>query len=914
MDRFQDRENDSDINPPEGTSRRFVVVSALRQGPIGWLVTCGFLLIVAIAVATVMAIGNFREQALQNAERELSNTALLLARHYDRELGDFLAIQSAVAAMVEQSRFASPDDFSGEMSTLAMHEVLRTKLAGAAGASKISIFNSNGLLINASASWPVADITIAHRAYFQAMKAGSAASSVAIELVQSRLSGGRQASEEWKIAIAKRLSSATGEFLGLVVRAIPIADLEQFLASAALGRDSAISIHHRDGVLLARYPRSEAMIGQNLRTGSALQQGVFNTNNGVRLTSPVDGQDRLVSSHALVDFPIVIVAATTAAEALADWRNQTRFLIVAACVSALVVAIILFLIIRRLTNQHRVSQRQLTLDKQRLSTAINNMSQGLLLFDASERMVICNQRYLDMYGLSADVVKAGCSFREVIAHRKQTGSFKGSVEEYCDRVIDSVSVNGVSIVQTSDDRSIQITSVPVLGGGWVATHEDITERQRSDQRIAYLAHYDGLTDLPNRALFRQQLEQELQRANRGARLALLYIDIDEFKAINDTLGHPIGDELLKAVAVRLRECIRETDFVARLGGDEFAIIQTAVTSRSDSIELVERLFRAIRLPYQCLGHHLSTDASIGIAMFPDDGVDLDEIVKNADLAMYSAKAEGRRTYRFFEQQMDADVKARRELESDLRKAIADRGFEIHYQPIVDLLNDEIVGCEALLRWRHPTRGMISPAEFIPIAEETGLIDQLGGWVLATACAEAAKWPGEISLAVNVSPIQFKGQALPLTVAAALAASGLTANRLELEVTEAVLIRDDETALTTLHRIRALGARVSLDDFGTGYSSLSYLQRFPFDKIKIDRSFVDRIDVCEGSAAIVRAVVDIAAARHMTTTAEGVETVQQRELLRKLGCTQMQGYLFSSAISAAAFGRLLHSRLPAAEVA
>jgi len=911
MGSFLDRDADGDTDPPVGTNLQFAVASLKRQEPVGWLAACGVLLIAAIAIATAMTIGNFREHALQNAQRELSNTSLLLARHYDRELSEFMAIQNDIFELVEQSQFTSPGDFSGRMSTLAMHEVLRTKLAGAPGAPKISIFNSNGLLINASASWPVPDLTITNRAYFRAMKSGSAASSVVIELVQSGLSGGRLASEEWKVVIAKRLSNASGEFLGLAARAISIAHLEQFLASVALSRDSAISIHHRDGVLLARYPRAEAMIGQNPRSG---RQDIFDANINARLRSPIDGQDRLVSSHALVDFPIVIVTATTAAAALADWRNQTRFLIMAAFVSALVVAVILFLIIRQLTSQHRASQRQLTLDKQRLSTAINNMPQGLLLFDASARMVICNERYIEMYGLSTDVIKAGCSFRDVIAHRKETGSFEGNVEEYCDRVIGNVSVKDVSIVRTTDDRSIQITSEPVPGGGWVATHEDITERQRSDLRIAYLAHYDGLTDLPNRALFRQRLEQELRRTDRGTPVALLYIDIDEFKAINDTLGHPVGDQLLKEVAVRLRECIRDNDFVARLGGDEFAIIQTAVSDRSDAVELVERLYRAIRQPYQCLGHHLSTDASIGIAMFPEDGADLDQIVKNADLAMYSAKAEGRRTYRFFAPQMDADARARRELEFDLRKAIADRAFEIHYQPIVDLQNGEIAGCEALLRWRHPTRGMISPAEFIPIAEETGLIDQLGGWVLATACAEAANWPGEISLAVNVSPVQFRGQTLALMVAATLATSGLPARRLELEVTEAVLIRDDEIALTTLHRLRALGVRVSLDDFGTGYSSLSYLQRFPFDKIKIDRSFVDKIEVCEGSTAIVRAIVDIAAARHMTTTAEGVETLQQRELLRQLGCNQMQGYLFSPAIPAAAFEQLLRARLIRTEVA
>jgi predicted signal transduction protein with EAL and GGDEF domain len=362
------------------------------------------------------------------------------------------------------------------------------------------------------------------------------------------------------------------------------------------------------------------------------------------------------------------------------------------------------------------------------------------------------------------------------------------------------------------------------------------------------------------------------------------------------------------VATRLRGCVRESDFVARLGGDEFAIVQTAVVCTEDVTDLVARIYQAIRKPYECLGHQLVTDVSIGIAMAPRDGTDLDELLKNADLAMYGAKADGRRRYRFFEAGMNAKVKARRLLEMDLRQAIIDGGFEVHYQPLVDLRSNEVTGCEALLRWRHPSRGMISPAEFIPIAEDTGLIDQLGEWVLRTACAEAMNWPDGIKVAVNVSPVQFRSDALALKVVGALATSGLSAGRLELEITEAVLIRDDEAALAILHQLHAAGVRIALDDFGTGYSSLSYLQRFPFDKIKIDRCFVAGIAEPGGSSSIVQAVVIIAAARNMTTTAEGVETEQQRDLLRALGCTEMQGYLFSPAKPAADIRQLLQLSL------
>jgi diguanylate cyclase (GGDEF)-like protein len=456
---------------------------------------------------------------------------------------------------------------------------------------------------------------------------------------------------------------------------------------------------------------------------------------------------------------------------------------------------------------------------------------------------------------------------------------------------------------------------PLAAAGWIVTMEDVTERKRVETRIVHMAHYDALTDLPNRVLFREQLDRGLRNIAAGEQLAVLYIDIDEFKRINDSLGHSVGDELLKAVAGRLRGCLAATDFIARLGGDEFAVIQTAVARPSDTTDLIARIYQAIREPYECVGHLLTTDASIGVALAPQDSADLDQLLKNADLAMYEAKADGRRTYRFFEPGMDARVEALRTLELDLRQAIADGEFEIHYQPLVNLADNRVTGCEALLRWRHPQRGMVSPAEFIPVAEETGMIDALGEWVLSTACAEAATWPDGIKVAVNVSPVQFRGQAFALKVAVALAASGLPAHRLELEITEAVLIRDDEAALAMLHQLRKLGVRIALDDFGTGYSSLSYLQRFPFDKIKIDRCFIKDVAEFDGSASIVQAVVNIAAARHMTTTAEGVETEQQLDMLRKLGCTEMQGYLFSPALPAADIGRLLlSSRDPVAGVA
>jgi diguanylate cyclase (GGDEF)-like protein len=498
-------------------------------------------------------------------------------------------------------------------------------------------------------------------------------------------------------------------------------------------------------------------------------------------------------------------------------------------------------------------------------------------------------------------------------HRKAMGFFHDDIDAYCawfDQLL-RAGKPAQSTLEPGDGRSIQYSYQPLADGGWLTTVEDITARRRADARIAHLAHYDPLTDLPNRILFQERLEHELKSLGEDGRCAVLYLDIDEFKSINDSLGHPVGDELLRTVARRLRDCVGDDGFVARLGGDEFAIVLTG-TDRDVMVALVTRLYETIREPCNCLGHQISTDASIGVAIAPQHGEDLDQLLKHADLAMYAAKADGRRTWRMFEPEMDARVKTRQQLEQDLRQIItagdfAAGGFEIHYQPVVCLRDGHVAGCEALLRWKHPRRGAISPAEFIPIAEDSGLIRQLGEWVLASACREAAQWPDNVKVAVNVSPVQFRSPTLALHVVSALATAGLDAERLELEITEAVLIRDDDAALAVLTQLRALGVRTALDDFGTGYSSLSYLQRFPFDKIKIDRAFVKDVAEADGSAAIVQAVVTIAASRAMTTTAEGVETEAQRERLRALGCSQMQGYLFSAARPAAEIRALLAAR-------
>jgi diguanylate cyclase (GGDEF)-like protein len=570
----------------------------------------------------------------------------------------------------------------------------------------------------------------------------------------------------------------------------------------------------------------------------------------------------------------------------------------------------------RLKKQYELGREQeetLRTRNVQFDTAINNMSQGLCFFDSDHRLIVCNERFVEIYNIPADRVYPGMKLTEIVDLRIEAGSFPAMTRDEYVRWRNDVAVSNEakdSIVELQDGRTIKIRHRPMPVGGWVATHEDITEQRQSEVKIEYMAHHDSLTGLANRVLLNDRLEHALSRAQRGEMVAVHHLDLDQFKAVNDTFGHPCGDRLLRVVAERLRGLVRETDTIARMGGDEFVIVQTAIADPADATSLAQSVTRELSEPYDIDGQQAVIGVSIGISVGPGDGSSPDKLLRNADLALYRAKSDGRGTFRFFEQAMDLQMQARRIMEQDLRKALPAGEFELHYQPVVNLASKEISGFEALVRWNHPIRGMISPADFIPLAEEIGFIVPMGEWIIRQACATAAQWPDDLHVAVNISAIQFRSPGLMQVIVGALAASGLAPTRLEIEITESVLLHNRETTLAVLHQLRALGIRIAMDDFGTGYSSLTYLQSFPFDKIKIDRSFVKNITENASSLNIVRAVAALANGMGMTATAEGVETAEQLDRIASEGCTEMQGFLFSRPLPAAEIERqFLSGRAP-----
>ena len=553
---------------------------------------------------------------------------------------------------------------------------------------------------------------------------------------------------------------------------------------------------------------------------------------------------------------------------------------------------------RLVTVELEQAASELEVQNLRFKAALDNMSQGLSLFDGKGNLVVCNTRFAEILELPRTPRCLGASIDRILDNSAALARADDMDRRLlCAELEFANRKQGATVEQRwPDGRHISMVRTPVADGGFLDTITDITETKAAAARLSHMARHDALTDLPNRVMLREGLVETIAKSSENSTSAVLCLDLDRFKLVNDTLGHPVGDALLVAVGERLRSLVREGDMVARLGGDEFAIIQRMRPTSALPEALARRISASIAEPYLIGGQRVQIGVSVGIERINSASTDPDEVLRNADLALYKAKASGA-GYCVFEPAMHALASRRRQLELDLRSALDSEQFEVHYQPQVDISSGQINGFEALVRWRHPERGLVPPADFITLSEEVGLIDRLGAFVLRKACQEAASWPQPVMIAVNLSALQFRSGRLVGIVGAVLRETGLDPSRLELEITEGVMLTDSAGTLQQLRQLKLMGVHISLDDFGTGYSSLSYIRNFPFDKIKIDQSFVRELGASADSLAIIRAVAGLCSSLGITTTAEGVETDAQLRILTAEKCDTVQGFLFGKAVPA-----------------
>lgn len=867
------------------TSRRLIIVGALLLAGIGGI--------------TGLLITEQRATMMAETERATANLARVLAEQTSNSMQAVDLTLREIVGRLTVTGASNSDSVAASGGTKATFNLLVERLKALPQADALMVIGADGHVMANSRGFPTTMLDLSERDYFQYFTTRDEHAVFVSAPVHSYMTG------LWSVYISRRVNGAQGEFAGVVAAVITLSQMEDFYR-AVTPPGGSVTVLRRDGTILLRYPHNEHAIGKKLPSEASWHRLLGE--NGGSYWSPgyVDKIPKLVSVHPLRDFPLVIDAGASEAVALSAWRHHALWILTGATIAA---ASVIFLLWVFGAQYSRLARQNAELESNRVkfNAVLENISQGVTFFDSDQKLMIGNRRYAEIYRLSPEHTSVGTLLSDILDHRWACGSFPDMTRkaylarrQELTRVPEPFDV----IDEFRDGRIVAIHYQPLPDSGWVSTHEDITERRNAEANLAYMARHDALTKLANRTLFRERLEQAMAMNRRGTECALLCLDLDRFKVINDTLGHPVGDGLLRAVAVRLLATVREVDTVARLGGDEFAIIQVGQALPDHAAILADRIIKVIHEPYEIDGHKVSVGVSIGIAIACDNQASLEILQKNADIALYLAKSEGRGIYRFFEPEMDARVQGRNALELDLRNALLGNEFELQYQPFLDLASGKVTGFEALIRWNHPARGLVKPVDFIPIAEETGLIIAMGEWALRKACQEAVSWPRDIDIAVNLSPVQFKAAHFIDRVQEALAASGLAPGRLELEITESVLLQNTDDKLLLLHQLRALGIRIALDDFGTGYSSLSYLRSFPFDKIKIDRSFVKDNGYVTGQAAIIRAITALGGSLGMSTIAEGVETPDQLARIRAEGCTSVQGYLFSKPVPVAQIGALI----------
>ena len=870
------------------------------------------IIIAAIVAANAIIIAQLHQTTLRETQNDLLRQSLVLAEVVERT---YQSVDLALASVAEKTVLAvEPDGNIQQLTNEAYHVLLKETLSGLPQIDTLGFVDAEGFRLNHSRDWPSPKIDLSYREYFQAIKRDPKITSFVTQPMQGSASGA------WVVVLARPVVTNNGELLGVVFASTFMKYFEELFRSTALGEGYAATLMRQDGKLLARYPVA-GQIGTVVP--ATILKTVLQSRSGVsRSISPIDGQARIAAAHRVENYPLVVVATRNEAAAFASWRATAITMGLAACIMISIIIIAACLIGRSWKQQERLNKASAALvesDKIRtvaeaelvrrraeyeldetkrfLHSIIANIPIAVVVKDARTRkIVLVNRAFETMLDLPESAL-VGTTVFDVYGNKSAEFVDEGDNETL--RSSKGVNYSEYEVQTPTGGTRIHATNRIVIRDAQgnakylVAVIDDVTERRKAEQRISFMAHHDALTGLANRVAVMQKIEEAAARHRRsGDPFSVLLMDLDRFKNVNDTLGHSAGDALLREIAARLKTLLRETDVLARLGGDEFAIILVSETEQCGAAStLAKRIIEVIAKPVHLDRNEVNIGTSIGIALAPEHGTDPDSLLKMADMALYAAKSGGRNGYRFFDPDIGAAANARQELENELRHAIQQDELELYYQPIIDAKSQKISAAEALVRWRHPTKGTIFPDKFIPLAEETGLIAQICEWVLRTACSDAVCWPVDVKVAVNLSPVQFQNANVSDIVTSALAETGLPPQRLELEITETALLESKAECLPALTQFKNLGIAIALDDFGTGYSSLSHLTMFPFDKIKIDKSFTQNLTKRAECAAIISATLTLANSLNIATTAEGVETVEQCRLLRMAGVTSLQGYLF-----------------------
>jgi diguanylate cyclase (GGDEF)-like protein len=826
-----------------------------------------------------------------SAIADFKTAASNLAHGFSNQTYHAFAASDAALHDIEQSLAAHPaasaEDIAEALRAKPTYDRLVQRLLSLPGIATLAIADASGRLAATTRAWPPPGQDLSQQAFFQQLVRRAAGDAFVGKPQRDPATGA------WTSLLARRINGRGGSFAGVLLADMSLAAIED-IYRWGLPLRRRLTLLRTDGTILVRYPPEPAVIGRKVPAGAPWYAAAAAGGGAYVARGYFDAIPVVTAVRPVRDLPLLAEASITQAEVLAGWRRERIWMIVggfAASAGAVLLVRLFGLQLQRLA----VRNTQLDEARRQLDVAISNISQGICFFDGQQRLLVCNRRFGEIYGLAGPVTEPGASLPDIVDHWFAAGGPANLPrEEFLTRhdAILRAAEPYRSVIEMADGRTVAIQQQPLPDGGWVATHEDITSRRRAEERISFLAQHDVLTGLPNRSLLLRRIDEARLGAGRGQSFAVMFLDLDRFKIVNDTLGHAAGDELLQGVARRLRETVREGDTVARLGGDEFVVLQANVRTPEMAANLAERIIGVVREPYTIGVNEVVIGASIGIDIAATDRISADILMKNADMALYIAKGEGRGIYRFFEPDMDADVQNRHALERDLRCALERGEFVLYYQPIVTAPSGRPAGYEALLRWNHPVRGVAAPQDFIPVAEETGLIIPIGEWVVRQACRDAAHWPADMHVSVNLSPIQFRSTNLVDMVRDALADAGLEAGRLEMEITESVLLHSNERNLAIMHEFHASGIGIVMDDFGVGYSSLNYLRQFPFQRIKIDRCFVADLGISRDAVCVVRAILGLCRDLDIRTIAEGVETVEQMEILLAEGCTDMQGYLFS----------------------